>query len=112
MNKIKILVVEPRKQPYIKVIRNEISQIYSLVYAPLKEMLLEKNIYILYSKEAQNRDMEDSLDVFSPNRKLSGMLLFSNFVVIGKDENMNWISLTTEEIKKYSNWFHFPNGIR
>ena len=101
MSVIKILVVQPNKQPYIKEIKNNIDSIYGLVYYPYKEVELEKNIYLICSKEAENNN-------FSICRKLKDMNIYSNFVIV-KKENNKYNSLTEKEIIKYSTMFKIKN---
>ena len=44
MKIIKILVVEPNKEPYVKEIKNNISSIYGIVYFPFEELKIVGNI--------------------------------------------------------------------
>lgn len=101
MSVIKILVVQPNKQPYIKEIKNNIDSIYGLVYYPYSEIELEKNIYLIYSKEAEKNN-------FAICRNFRNFNIYSNFVIV-KKENDKYDSLTEKEIIKYSTMFKIEN---
>lgn len=102
MNIVKIIIVQPNKQPYVKEVKNNIDSIYGLVYYPYQEIELEKNIYLIYSKEAENNN-------FPICRSFRSMNIYSNFVIVKKDKD-NFISLSNAEINKYSNIFEIKNN--
>ena len=92
--KIKILVVEPNKKAYEKIINNTISEIYGLVYYPYREIEIFQNVYLIYSKEAtQNKD-----NTFKLNRKINNIEIYGTFVIVGKKGN-EFISLTDKQIQ-------------
>lgn len=97
MNKIKILVVRPNKQPYIKEINNTINEVYGLVYYPYNEIEIQKNIFLIYSKDV----IEDE-KMFEKNRMIKDIQIYGNFVVVSKIKD-SFISLTNEQIKDVLN---------
>lgn len=97
MNLIKIVVVQPNKQPYIKEIKNNMDSIYGLVYYPYKEIELEKNIYLVYSKEAEKENLPIC-------RKMKDLNIYSNFVIVKKD-NGKLLSLNNTQLEKYIKLF-------
>lgn len=97
MEKVRIIVIEPSKQPYVKEIKNNIDSLYGLVYYPYEQIELEKNTYLIYSKETENNQ-------FPLCRKLEGLTIFSNFVIVEKEGN-KFISLSEDKISKYSKIF-------
>ena len=56
MKKIKILVIYPNKQPTIEEIKGNEEGLYGLVYFPYEQIELEKDIYLIYSKEAKENE--------------------------------------------------------
>lgn len=103
MNNIKILVVEPNKEPYEKIIKNTLDSIYGLVYYPYQQIEIDKNVYLIYSKEAESNN-------FPICRKLKELKIYSNFVVI-KKENNKFVSLNDIELKKYIKMFQLRDKI-
>lgn len=104
MKNIKILVIEPNKQPYTKEIRNSIGEIYGIVYFPFEVLEVEKGIVIISSLGA--KDIKDKF--FPANRIYNDKIIHSSFAVLGKKEN-KFISLTNEQIKKYTTMFNLEN---
>lgn len=100
MNKIKILVIESNKEPYTKVINNSMNEIYGLVYYPYKEIEIEKNVFLIYSKEATEK--QDT--TFKQNIKINDTLIYGTIVIISRKNN-KFISLTTEQIKELKDFF-------
>ena len=95
MKKIKIIVVEPNKQPYVKEINSE-SDLYSIVYFPYASISLADNIKVIYSTNADTENRQ----FFKYNRTIKGTDFYSNFVILKKD-NEEMVSLTEKEIKEY-----------
>ena len=111
MNKVKILVVEPNRKInndfkiYEKIIRNTMEEIYKLVYYPYKEIQIQKDIYVIYSKEAtEKRDK-----AFIKNMEINGISIYGTFVVV-KRKNNEFVSLTDNEIKEFLD-FNFMNKL-
>ena len=100
MNIIKVLVVEPKKEPYIKEMKNTIGEVYGIVYAPIEMLKIEEDVFLIQSLGAKN--IKDAF--FPANRMFKGNILYSNFVIIGKNDD-TFISLSNEQIKKYTNMF-------
>lgn len=95
MNKIKILIVEPNKASYEKVINNTIDEIYGLVYYPYNQIEILKNVFLIYSEEAtKTRD-----NIFKENRKINNINIYGTFVIVGKKNN-NFVSLTINQIEQ------------
>ena len=111
MNKVKILVVEPNRKInndfkiYQKTIKNTIEEIYKLVYYPYKEIQMQKDIYVIYSKEAtEKRD-----NSFRRNMEINGISIYGTFVVV-KKKNNEFVSLADNEIKEFLD-FNFINRL-
>ncbi len=97
MKKIKILVIYPNKQPTIEEIKGNEEGLYGLVYFPYEQIELEKDIYLIYSKEAKENE-------FPLCRIYKGKKIYSNFVIVAKEFN-TYKSLNKEQINKYTRLF-------
>lgn len=100
MEKVKIVVVEPNKKPYEKLINNTMTEIYGLVYYPYREIEILQNVYLIYSKEAtQNKDK-----IFTKNRKINTLDIYGTFVIVSKKDN-KITSLTDKQINTVKEFF-------
>lgn len=97
MKKIKILVIYPNKQPTIEEIKGNEEGLYGLVYFPYEQIELEKDIYLIYSKEAKENE-------FPLCRIYKGKKIYSNFVIVAEEFN-TYKSLNKEQINKYTRLF-------
>lgn len=97
---IKILVAEPNKKMHEKTIKNTIDEIYGLVFYPYKEIEIQKDVFVIYSKEAtQLRDK-----MFKDNRKINNINIFGTFVIVARKNN-KLISLTDYQVQEIKNLF-------
>lgn len=96
MKKVKILLIRPNRKPVIEEVKGNEEGLYGLVYFPYKELELEKDIYLIYSKEAEQD--------FPLCRVYKGIKIYSNFVIVAKELN-TYKSLTKEQINKYTRLF-------
>lgn len=96
MKKVKILLIRPNRQPVIEEVKGNEEGLYGLVYFQYKELELEKDIYLIYSKEAEQD--------FPLCRVYKGIKIYSNFVIVAKEYN-TYKSLTKEQINKYTRLF-------
>lgn len=97
---IKILVVEPNKKMYEKTIKNTINEIYGLVFYPYKEIEIQKDVFVIYSKEATL--LKDKM--FKENRKINNIDIFGTFVIVARKNN-KLISLTDYQVQEIKNLF-------
>ncbi len=97
---IKILVVEPNKKMYEKTIKNTINEIYGLVFYPYKEIEIQKDVFVIYSKEATL--LRDKM--FKENRKINNIDIFGTFVIVARKNN-KLISLTDYQVQEIKNLF-------
>lgn len=107
MNNIKILVVEPKKEPFVKEIKNSIGEIYGIVYFPFEIIEIEKDIVLISSLGA--KEIKDRF--FPANRVYKDKIIYSSFAILGKRNN-NYMSLTTEQIKKYTDIFSLEKDLK
>lgn len=107
MNSIKILVVEPKKEPFVKEIKNSIGEIYGIVYFPFEIIEIEKDVVLISSLGA--KEIKDRF--FPANRVYKDKIIYSSFAILGKRNN-NYISLSTEQIKKYTDMFSLQKDLK
>lgn len=107
MNNIKILVVEPKKEPYVKEIKNTIGEIYGIVYFPFEISEIEKDVILISSLGA--KDIKDKF--FPVNRIFKDGIIYSNFAILGKKGD-EFISLNNEQIKKYIDMFSLEKNFK
>lgn len=107
MDNIKILVVEPKKEPLVKEIKNSIGEIYGIVYFPFEIIEIEKDVVLISSLGA--KEIKDRF--FPANRVYKDKIIYSSFVILGKRNN-NYISLTAEQIKKYTDMFSLQKDFK
>lgn len=100
MRMIKILVVEPNKKMYEKTIKNTINEIYGLVFYPYEEIEIQKDVFVIYSKEATL--IRDKM--FKENRKINNIDIFGTFVIVARKNN-KLISLTDYQVQEIKNLF-------
>lgn len=85
---------------YEKTIKNTINEIYGLVFYPYKEIEIQKDVFVIYSKEAtQLRDK-----MFKENRKINNIDIFGTFVIVARKNN-KLISLTDYQVQEIRNLF-------
>ena len=97
---IKILIVEPNKKMYEKTIKNTINEIYGLVFYPYEEIEIQKDVFVIYSKEATL--LRDKM--FKENRKINNIDIFGTFVIVARKNN-KLISLTDYQVQEIKNLF-------
>ena len=102
--KINVLMVEPHKPPCMVELNNDLNSLQKAVsigadQQGLIELVhLEDNAYILCNEEGK-------LIGLAPNRRLGDDILCGVFYVVAEDEEGELMSLTSEQIEKYSEFF-------
>ena len=91
----KILIVEPNKNPYIKIVENVEQSIIEIVGEEIGYLELEEEIDIVYNDYARKMKI---------NRTIKDNYIIGTFVVVAH-KNDNWVSLNNEQIKKYKEVF-------
>lgn len=97
MEKIIIILVMPNREPIMQEIKNSTDSLYGLVYYPYEEIQIDKNVYLIYSKEAKKNS-------FPLCRKYKEINIYSNFVIVARNQN-KYMSLNVNQINKYINMF-------
>ena len=101
---IRVLMVEPMSSPKLVTLQNDLDSLQKAVSigAPDQGLIelvpLEDNILILCNEEGKLIGLE-------PNRRLGDDILCGVFYVVAEDEEGELMSLTSEQIEKYSEFF-------
>lgn len=104
---MKILVVEPEKKPYSREISDDVHEMQEVVGGLIEPIRFEpKNDAIVFCNE------EFLLNGSRPNRLVGGVMVHGTFFVVGNAFNEYGeeisVSLTDEQIEKYSEKFESP----
>jgi hypothetical protein len=108
--KIKALMIEPRKRPCVVELGNDLDSLQKAVsigadYQGLIEFVyLEDNVSVLLNEEGKLIGLE-------PNRRLGNDILVGVFYVVAEDEEGNLVSLTAAQQNKYAKLFWNPDVI-
>ena len=97
MSRIKVLIVEPRKEPYEKMIENSLESFQKIVDGIIDITVLEDDIDVILNDEGKLLGLE-------LNRSIGYDIIAGTFIVTGQ-RNGETISLTNEQIGKYKNIF-------
>ena len=104
MSKMKVLVMEPTKTPYVKEISDALHEMQEIVGGFIEPIYFEeKEDAIVYCND------EFLLHDYAPNRFVGEILVHGTFFVCGNGQNDEgeWIStsLTEEQVEKYMQQF-------
>ena len=104
---LKVLIVEPGKEPYEAEIRDELEAKQSVVGGLIEPVYFAENDNVLIYC-----DEEFLLKSCEPNRKVGDIIIHGTFMVVGNGENEYdegiEVSLTDEQVKEYSAMFRYP----
>lgn len=97
MEKIKILIVEPMMDPYIKEIVNTLEEKQKIVGGLIQFVELEDSVDLILNEEGKTLNLE-------MNRIITNDIVCGNFFIAGQ-RNGESISLTEKQIQKYKAFF-------
>jgi len=95
--KIRVLIVEPNKEPYQAEIENELHELQNVVNGLIEVLELESNVDIICNEEGK-------LQKLPLNRVVDYDIIVGTFIVAGH-YNGDSISLSNNQIKKYKEFF-------
>lgn len=101
MDKIKVLIVEPIRDPYIKEISNTLEEKQKIVGGLIQKTELENNVDLIYNEESKILNLE-------MNRIVKNDVVCGTFIIAGQ-KNGEYISLTEKQIQKYKRYFKLRN---
>ena len=102
MNKIRILVVEPNKEPKQIKAEHTLENLQKLVGGLIEYVELDYNTDLICNEEGKLLGLE-------LNRKLENDIVAGTFLIVGQ-HNGETISLSKKQIKKYREMFRLDNN--
>ena len=100
-NEIKVVIVEPHKNPTITTIKTKLENLQEAVGGLFEIIDIEDNACILCNEEGKLSGLEG-------NRALGEDILVGTFYVCGSNNEGELTSLTDKQIDKYINFFWEP----
>ena len=104
-NNIRILKVEPQKEPEVVTIKNDLESMQEAVGGLIEIIDLSETACVLCNEEGK-------LDGLEGNRALGNDILVGTFYVTGSDYDGNLCSLSDAEITEYTNQFLEPETFK
>lgn len=104
-NRIRVLVVEPNKEPYPAEVENKLETFQQLVGGLIEGVYFDEDNVCGYCND------EGKLIGLPGNRHYCGDILCGNLVILGSDDEGGNVSLTDEQIEKYTEMFKEPEVI-
>ena len=106
MKKIKILVVEPHKAPYQSEIDDDYKAMQKIVGGLIEAVYPFEDNAILFCND------EGKLIGLEGNRHVGPHIIAGTFFIAGDNKEGGCVSLTDEQIEKYSEQFEHPEEIQ
>ena len=101
MSKIRILIVEPNKEPRQAKIEHTLHDLQSIVGGLIEYVELEYNVDLICNEEGK-------IDNLELNRSITNDIIAGTFIVAGQHYG-DTISLSRKQIKKYKKRFRLEN---
>jgi hypothetical protein len=98
---IKVLIVEPLKEPYPAEIENTLAGMQMTVGGLIEPIFLKKGVDIVCNEEAK-------LIGLTGNRSLGVDIIAGTFFVVGSNDEGEFVSLTEDEMRKCAERFQKP----
>lgn len=104
---IKILVIEPHKKPYEKVIPHTLESLQEIVGGLIEPMYLD-SVAIVVNEEGKINGMEFNRALHHEGEIVDW--IFGTFFICGLGEE-DFTSLSDEDVKKYKEQFLYPEFV-
>lgn len=101
-NLIRVLIVEPQKQPYVKEIENDFRAMQAVVGGSIEYSYLTDDVHIYCNEEGK------LLGLTSNRRVDNGDIIAGTFFICGDNGYGEDISLTDEQLEQYKERFKEP----
>ena len=101
MDKIRVLIIEPNKEPRQARIEHNLKTLQEVVGGLIEYVELEYNVDLICNEEGK-------LDNLELNRSIPNDIIAGTFIVAGQHEGET-ISLSRKQIKKYKKRFRLEN---
>ena len=96
-NKIRVIIVEPNKEPYTVKIKNTLEEEQTIVGGIIEFSELEHNIDLIYNEESKILNLDF-------NRIIKNDVVCGTFIISGQKNGYS-ISLSRKQIQKYKKEF-------
>jgi len=106
MGKLKILVVEPNKAPYKSEIADDYKEMQKIVGGLIEAVYAFSDNAILFCND------EGKLIGLEGNRHVGQHIIAGTFFIVGDDGQGGSVSLTDEQLQKYSEQFEQTEEIQ
>lgn len=97
--KIRVLVVEPMKEPKVGYIENTLDGMQRVVGGLIEEIDLNDNTVLVCNEEGKLMNLQ-------ANRRVGRDVIAGTFFIAGDDESEDLVSLTDEQVNEYKERFH------
>ena len=97
--KIRVLVVEPMKEPKVEYIENTLNDMQRVVGGLIEEIDLDNNTVLVCNEEGKLMNLQ-------ANRRVGRDVIAGTFFIAGDDGSEDLVSLTDEQVNEYKERFH------
>lgn len=98
---IKVIMVEPMKEPYPAEVENTLEGLQKAVGGYIETVFLEDYVVLICNEEGK-------LIGLPGNRSLGNDIIAGTFLVVGSNDDGDFVSLTEDKIRQYSDRFQTP----
>ena len=98
---MRVLIIEPMKEPYVADIGNDLKSMQDVVGGLIEVINLEDDIVMVDNEEGKLIGLEG-------NRRVGRDIIAGTFFLCGSNYEGEFVSLTDEQIDKYTNRFKEP----
>lgn len=98
---MRVLMVELHKEPYEKEIGNDLHSMQDVVGGLIEAIDLDENTVLIDNEEGKLIQLEG-------NRRIGRDIIAGTFFICGSNEEGEFVSLTDEQVAKYSEKFKEP----
>lgn len=100
---IKVIMVEPMKEPYSVEVENTLEELHKAVGGYIETVYLEDDVVLVCNEEGK-------LNRLPGNRSLGNDIIAGTFFVAGSNDEGEFVSLTEDKIRQYSDRFQEPEA--
>ena len=95
---IKVVMVEPMKEPYTAEVKNTLEGLQKSVGGYIEAVYLEDNVVLVCNEEGKLMSLPG-------NRSLGNDIIFGTFFVAGSNDDGEFVTLAEDKIQQYSDQF-------
>lgn len=95
---MRVLIIEPMKEPHVVDIENDLKSMQNLVGGQIEVINLEDDIVMVDNEEGKLIGLEG-------NRRVGRDIIAGTFFLCGSNDEGEFVSLTEEQIDKYTKRF-------